>query len=532
MNKKYLAWALISGFLLAIAWPVYGFPLFAFMGFVPLLVLEFFIRNSDGKHKGRKVFWYSYLTFLTWNSITTWWVLNSTIFGGLFALFVNSFLMAIVFWTYHQVAKRTKYNYSLLYFIFSWISFEKFHLWWDFSWPWLNLGNVFADYNSWIQWYEYTGVFGGSLWVLLVNVLLFKKYIHYLKTKDKKSLQKSLIKPVLLILIPIGISFIIKTNYQENGKEITIIAVQPNLDPYQEKYKKNNEDLAREAVYLVQEEMDETVDYILLPETYLSRGSDITRVKNTATNVIFNQLITKYPKVNVITGADLIRWYYKEADATETANKIPNKNVWYDLHNAALQYNAQGIDSYFKSKLVIGVEHVPYRNMLKPILGELMIELGGGQMGTHVIQEKRSVFTSVSNTNAAPIICYESIYGEFCTGYARNKADFFAVITNDAWWGDTQGYKQLLAYTQLRAIENRRSIARAANTGISCIINQKGEVVKSLGYDKKGVVKGKLKLNNKLTFYSRYGDFVARLAILMTILLLLGTFARKKGNLI
>jgi len=158
----------------------------------------------------------------------------------------------------------------------------------------------------------------------------------------------------------------------------------------------------------------------------------------------------------------------------QTENKLQLYKDILDvfIFDVAYKINKTGIDTYFKSKLVIGVEHVPYRNVLKPILGELMIKLGGGQMGTHVTQKERSVFTSATQVKAAPIVCYESIYGEFCTGYARNKADFLAVISNDAWWGDTQGYKQLLAYTQLRAIENRRSIVRSANTGVSCIICQ------------------------------------------------------------
>ena len=529
-RKKRIAWALISGILLAIAWPTYGFPIFAFVSFVPLLVLEFFIRNSTLEKKGRKVLAYSYIAFLIWNSITTWWILKSTIFGGLFALLVNSFLMASVFWSYHQIAKRSRFNYALLYFIVAWLSFEKFHLWWDFSWPWLNLGNVFASYNSWIQWYEFTGVFGGSLWILALNVMVFKIYIHYLKRQDKKAFYKELIKPTLFILIPIIFSIFLKSNYKTQGAEVHVIAIQPDLDPYKEKYNQHNEDLTRDALSLVKDSMDESVDYILLPETYLSRSADITRMQNTASNVLWQQFIRKYPKVNIITGADLIRWYYKKENVTKTANKIPNKPIWYDLHNAAVQYNKDGIATYYKSKLVIGVEHVPYRNVLKPLLGELMIKLGGGQMGTHVTQKERSVFNA--QFKAAPVVCYESIYGEFCTGYARNKADFFAVISNDAWWGDTQGYKQLLAYTQLRAIENRRSIVRSANTGVSAIINQKGELVETLGYNKKGVVKGTLRTNQKLTFYSQYGDYIARLAILMTILLIFGAYARKKGDLV
>lgn len=108
---------------------------------------------------------------------------------------------------------------------------------------------------------------------------------------------------------------------------------------------------------------------------------------------------------------------------------------------------------------------------------------------------------------------------------------FLAIITNDAWWDNTQGHKQHLSYAKLRAIETRRSIARSANTGISAIINQKGELVQTLGYEKQGSIKGNLKLNNELTFYTSYGDYIARIALLVAGLIFFYSIGRKKNRL-
>ena len=99
--------ALLSGIILAISWPTYGFPIFIFLGFVPLLYAEFKIRNFSESTVKLKVFALSYLTFFIWNVITTWWIYNSTPFGGVFAILANSLLMSIVFLLYHIVAKRT-----------------------------------------------------------------------------------------------------------------------------------------------------------------------------------------------------------------------------------------------------------------------------------------------------------------------------------------------------------------------------------------------------------------------------------------
>ena len=106
-------------------------------------------------------------------------------------------------------------------------------------------------------------------------------------------------------------------------------------------------------------------------------------------------------------------------------------------------------------------------------------------------QKERTVFKhKTENLKVGPIICYESIYGSFVTEYIRKGADFLAIITNDAWWGNTAGHRQLLSYSRLRAIENRRSIVRSANTGISAIINRKGELINYLPYNHEGLLRG------------------------------------------
>src|SRR5690606_3257334 len=144
-------YALLSGILLALAWPTYGFPLLIFFAFVPLLFAEFRLRNSGGKYIKLKVLGHAYLSFVIWNLITTYWLSYSTVFGGSFAVLVNSVLMAGIVLLYHVVAKRTNFRVSTAFLISIWIVFDKLHLDWVFSWPWLNLGNVFAVSHNWVQ---------------------------------------------------------------------------------------------------------------------------------------------------------------------------------------------------------------------------------------------------------------------------------------------------------------------------------------------------------------------------------------------
>jgi apolipoprotein N-acyltransferase len=163
------------------------------------------------------------------------------------------------------------------------------------------------------------------------------------------------------------------------------------------------------------------------------------------------------------------------------------------------------------------------------------IDLGGiaGNMGT---QETRAVFRHSQNPqlSGAPVVCYESIYGEYVSEYIRNGATAIFIITNDAWWSDSPGYKQHLAYASLRAIETRRDVARSANTGISGFINQKGELLQKSGWWVPAALRGQVRFNQAQTFYTRYGEFIGHgtqwLALALAVLALVLGFTRRTAK--
>src|SRR5699024_3021448 len=227
---------------LALAWPTYGVPFLLFFAFVPLLYVEFNIRLKREKRQGWQVFGLAYLSFLIWNSISTYWLYFSTPAGAIFAILANTLLMALVFLVYHKLAKRTNFTVSAVFLTCLWMCFEYLHLHWQFSWPWLNLGNGFSEYPQWIQWYEYTGTFGGTLWVWVVNLTVFKTLLLFSQHRQKNILYRGLLKSVLLIGIPIGISYLIWSNYSSESSQetINVLALQPNINPYTEKYNTND----------------------------------------------------------------------------------------------------------------------------------------------------------------------------------------------------------------------------------------------------------------------------------------------------
>ena len=161
---------------------------------------------------------------------------------------------------------------------------------------------------------------------------------------------------------------------------------------------------------------------------------------------------------------------------------------------------------------------MPYINLF-PFIEKLSLNLGGttGTLGT---QKERTVFSRTDNGEATGVaICYESVYGEFFTGYVKNGANFMTVITNDGWWRNTPGYRQHVSYASLRAIETRRSIAHSANTGTSALINQKGVRLVQTEWWVPTSIKGTLNLNDSITPYVKYGDYLGWVSVVLMAIL-------------
>lgn len=523
---KNIILAIASGLLLALSWPTNGFSPLSFIGFVPLLFAEFDIRQKQLKRKNLRVFGHAYLSFLIWNIITTYWLYFSTPFGGIFAILANSLLMSTVFLIYHIIAKRVAFTAASSFFIALWLSFEKVHLGWEFSWPWLNLGNVFANDTNLIQWYEYTGSFGGSLWVLISNFILFKGILLYVQHKDSSILLRTGLRFVLIIAIPIIISLIIKP---ETGSENSIetLSLQPNIDPYTEKYNTNDGGISKSLVDLSKPLLKNKEQLLIAPETVFAEGIEIKNYKYSKAKGFSNELLDSNPQLNILFGISMYEIIRDENETSPQSNFL-RKDIWFnDFNSAVFEKKDSEHEFYHKSKLVVGVENFPYQSTLKPLLGDIMIDLGG-TVAMKTTQEEREVFQLNNGFGVAPIICYESVYGEFVNGYVRNGANALVIITNDAWWGETQGHLQHWSYAKLRAIETRRAVARSANTGISGFIDRDGSVLKHSNYDEKTILSQDLPLYEGETFYVKSGDYIPRISNFLALFIFLFAVTKRR----
>ena len=529
-NSKLYILSVISGLLLAFGWFPHGYVWILFIAFVPLLIVEQRIFRAEEKYKSLTLFTCSLLAFFIWNVLTTWWIKNPSLGGAAMAILSNTLLMTIVFMVFHKVKKRVGEEWGMIVFICFWMSFEFMHLRWDLSWPWLTLGNAFADNPHLVQWYEYTGVFGGSLWILVINCLLVQAFKFKQSTEGNVKLFEltsdsgathKMRAIVLIITLPILISYIILhyTEKYENGK-LNVVVVQPNIDPYNEKFDGSYQEQIQKMLHLASQKTDSTTDYLLFPETAITENVWEGQLSQSESIKELKMFLKKFPKLTIVIGASSAREYKQGEALSVTARQYANDNRYFDYYNTALQIdNTDSIQIYHKSKLVPGVEKMPFPFIFR-YFEKFAISLGGtvGSLGT---QDERTAFVSKENIKTAPVICYESIYGEYVGEYINNGAEFISIITNDGWWGDTPGYKQHLKFGALRAIETRRWIARSANTGISCFISPLGEIQQATEWWIPDVIKQKIEPNDKITFYTRFGDCIARAAMLISFLLII-----------
>ena len=529
-RENILLWGLVllSAVLMSIPFLIPHTGFLALFGLVPLLCMERIADLSGKKH----IWVYHYSAFVIWNAITTFWVCNATVGGGLFAIFANAFQMSLVFGIFRISKNKFKGALPYIFLAAAWIAWERFYFDAEISWPWLVLGNSFARSTWAIQWYEYTGALGGSLWIWACNLGIFGMLValsdgswwHF----NAKARSASIVGLALLFIVPPICSAIIGNEYKDAmtaEENLEVLIVQPNIDPYN-KFQAMTQDQQNALLQsLMTKELkgrqNDTCPAPLLvvaPETFTGDiiCGDYSRSRTWRR---FTSLLKEYPDVSMLFGASSYDYISAENAPSHTARFI-REGLWLESHNSALMIDGNAeTEIYHKSKLVVAVEHTPY-----PAIFCKIDDMLGGVMGRCVGQDEISLL-SVKDTEGVDIpigcaVCYESVYGEYYTDYIRKGARAMTIITNDAWWGNTPGYRQHLSYASLRAIETRRAIARCANTGISAIISPSGKILKPTPWWEQASIRSYIPLRDDLTFFVTHGDITGRICSFVFMLLL------------
>lgn len=504
--------SILTGGLLTAAWPTWGIAPLAFIGLVPLLLLE----NRIAQGERGKMFWLSFLAFFVWNTATTWWVWNATP-AAVLAWILNAIFMATVFWLFHltkkKVCNKTWGNFILIPY---WLAFEYLTYHWSIKWPWLNLGNVFSTRHEWVQWYEYTGVVGGTLWILLVNILI-TNIILYFKSKETKPLLINIGAEIVLLLVPILVSTHIYKRYEDQGKDTEVIVVQQNCDPWNEQFDRQFYDqVIQNNINLSLPLVTSNTRFVVSSESAIQEGIWLHEIEKAKALNTLHEYIQRFPQMAFVIGGTTYEWVPKGMEDDFPARDAGDGKHYYYCHNSALLIDTINLQHRNKSQLTPAVEAIPE---WMGFLRNFSLTMGIAR-GTLKTDPESKVMTFDGHKVAVPI-CYESAFGEYVSSFCKKGADLIFVITNDGWWGHTPGYRQHFEFSKLRAIENRRCIARSANTGRSGFINQRGDVLQQTHYWVPDAIRETLKANDKVTFYAKHGDYLSRIAVYLTFVLLI-----------
>lgn len=543
---KNIGLLILGAALMASSFPPFGFLPGAMIGLVPLLLLE----NQISKNKKRGLwgfFFSAYLFFAFFNFFTIWWVKNASWVGVIASVVVNSFFFALITVLYSSVKTRLSFKAGLIAFPAFFIGWEYIEFQdWDLSWPWLTIGHAFGNWPQLIQWFSYSGVLGGSLWLLIINIYVFL-IIKSWRDKEEQFVRfKKAVQLAVVVLIPSIISLIQYYSYEDEGFEQDIVVLQPNMDPYSDNFMNSKGEEfpslssiahVKRFTRMADKVMDKNVDWLLLHETALPKTETNSSIYSSPSIQLLKKWIAvNYPNTSILTGLA-----YHEL---KTAKEVNQKEVlpptfkrtyngtYYEYFNSSIliNRNQDTFPQYHKSRLVIGVERIPsyfvyFQKYLTDFDSDSRAMIYNPNNAT---QSDREVFYGLNDSSViAPVICYESVFGEYVTDYVNKGANFIGIITNDSWWGNTPGFEQHWSFARLRAVETRRSVARSANTGASGFINQRGDELQKSVYLTPDCLRQKIKCNDRITFYVKYGDIIGKTGLGLAIMILLNLIVRK-----
>ncbi len=503
LKQKKIILSLVSGFLLALGWPPLPTAFLLMLGLLPLLIIHQQYLGNSRPHF--KLWRWAYLSMLIFNSSTTWWVWNASPSGCIMMLLANSLIMSLPFLLFsftNKLLPKTG-HWSL---VFYYMAIEYVHFNWSASWPWLTLGKGLAAFPFFIQWYEFTGEMGGTFLILIFNVWFFKIIVNQVVQK--------IWQPILGLILIYVFSILLMQRSElkpDSAKAIECVISQPNINPYTEKFSDGEnyidaQEQLRLGLDVAKPFITPQTTLLVLPETAITGWNQESELNQSSLLKPVRQM-TDSTGLTILSGAETVDMYRTAKKPTLTARYDSFSNVWWDCYNTALLFQNNKVDSiYHKSRLVPGVEKMPFE-----FLEQLSINLGGtsGSLGVSKIPIN---FVVTKHLKIAPLICYESVFGDYAAEFVRDSANALAVITNDGWWGNTPGFKQHLLFGAIRCIETRKEMLRSANTGVSAKIDVFGNISHATKYNERIAFKCSIVPNDIHTFYVRNGNLIGKLS--------------------
>lgn len=495
--------AIASGVLLTLAFPAYDFYPLAWGGFIPLLLSLWGRTQKEALRTG-------YVFGVTFFFGTLFWIYNSIhVFGGLpFAASIAVvFLLCLVLGLYPAVfayfflavIRRTKLP-ALLAAPVVWVTLEFLRSYALTGFPWASIGYSQYHFLPAIQIADLTGIYGVSFLILAVNgavvdFVLINRKLREMPLYPVGYATVGLLMLSLTLLASLGYGAWRLGQTREQGS-FSVSVVQANIEQDKKWEPAYQQEVLDIYAALSKRAAEGSPQLIVWPETAVPFLFNYDAV-NTEKLLRVQQSLNTY----LLFGSVMLR------------ERTPEKAL---LTNSALLLDPSGklIYKYDKIHLVPFGEYVPLRGIL------FFIDKMVAGIGDYVPGESY-VKAGTDFGGFGTVICYEIIFPGLVRKFFTKGGDFMVTITNDAWFGRTAGPYQHFAMAVFRAVENRKPVVRAANTGISGLIDSSGRVTAATPIFTRQVLTGQVNMDNTLTFYTKYGDIFSYLCIVAFIIIVL-----------
>ncbi len=514
IHSRYAA-SILSGVLLGVSFPSYPFirlELLAWVALVPLLL------SLQTVEKVGELLRRLFVAMLLFCLISLWWVTLATLPGGLLTMLVAACFMTVPLIAFFLVKKWAGYRFALFSLPFLWVGWEWGYMQQDLSFGWLTFGNSQANLNLMIQYADITGVWGISFWLVWFNVLAV-----LVLTGSRKELLLPLLSMSVMVASPLLYSswlFYRESFVSGALTHLRVTLVQPDIDPHAKWVRRNSEDILDRYYRMTARAVrDERPELILWPETAIPFP---VLSRNYLSDMLFLQGSLRQWNAALLTGfVDM-----------EPKNNLPDES--YESFNASMLIEpGQSVPQiYHKMKLVPFAERVPYVDYF-PWLANASFSLSGirgwGKGHDSVVLRLSS---SKGEVVLANIICYESVFPGFVTEFVRKGARMLTLVTNDGWYATSYGPYQHLAIGRLRCIENRRAMARCANTGLTVVLDKFGRTIAEIPWWQEQTLTADVPLESGLTFYTSHPDLFPKVSSVISALLLSVAFFRRKTKVL
>lgn len=479
----------MSGVLLAVSFPLPGLSILAWCALVPLLV-------AIGQQSARNAFRLGFCTgFVSFVGILYWLNIVMTTYGKLplpvsvvLTLILSAYLALFIAIPSYLGRRAEDAGIPLAVSLpLFWVAGELLRSFLLTGFPWASLGYTQYRTLPLIQIADLTGVYGLSFLIVLGNVALLRLALWIRARNGVPFPYRETVVLLLLLALTVGYGFF-RLNQPDGGKRLRVALAQGNIpqdvkwDPaFQETTVATYERLSRKAG-------TGSIDLLVWPESalpffYQTEEQYAARVQRLAREL----------QASLVVGSPAFR---KEGDALRYLNSA-----------FLLGPTGETLGRGDKFHLVPFGEYVPLARLL-PFVHKLVVGIGDFSPG-EAITPLAAPFGKLG-----VLVCYEGIFPEISREFARKGAQLLVIVTNDAWYGRSSAPYQHFSMAVFRAVENRVPLVRAANTGITALIDSRGHVRGMTGLFSEALLTGEVRLGNGDTIYSRFGDFFAWLCLL------------------